>query len=49
MDDHLRLWTCADEKYDYLEYNQSFLLGDLAWMNQEVVSGGLFEASCNSS
>ena len=46
---HLQLWTCADEKNAYLEYNLSFLLANLAWMNREVVSGGLFEASCNAS
>ena len=38
--DRLQLWTCADEKYTYLQYNLSFLLVNLAWMNREVVSGG---------
>lgn len=49
MGDHLQLWTRADEKYAHLEHILSFLLGYLAWMNPEVVSGGLFEASCNAS
>jgi hypothetical protein len=47
--DHLQLWTCAVEENAYLEHNLSFLLANLAWMNREVVSGGLFEASCNAS
>jgi hypothetical protein len=47
--DHLQFRTCADEKYAYLGHNLSFLLGNLAWMNREVESGGLFEASCNAS
>jgi hypothetical protein len=47
--DHLQLRTCADEKNAYLEYNLSFLLANLAWMNRELVSGGLFGVSCNAS
>lgn len=43
--DHLQLWARADEKNAYLDHNLSFLLGNLAWMNREVVSGGLFEVS----
>jgi len=42
--DHLRLWTWA-EKYVSLEHNLSFLLGNFAWMNRDVVNGGLFAAS----
>ena len=47
--DHLQLWICAVENNDYLENNLSFLLANLAWMNREVVSGGMFEASCDAS
>ena len=47
--DHLLLWICAVENNDYLENNLSFLLANLAWMNREVVSGGMFEASCDAS
>ena len=46
--DHLQLRTCADEKCACLENDLSFLLGNLAWMNWEVVSGDLL-ASCNAS
>jgi len=45
VDDHLQPWTRADEKYASLEHDPSFLLGNFAWMNREVVSGGLFAAS----
>jgi hypothetical protein len=41
VDGHPQPWNCADES---LAYDLSFLFEDFAWMNQEIVSGGLFAA-----